>query len=99
MDSEQRRMIFDRVRVMALMRGAPIDDDPEFLACAEIWISGKCEMPELKSRYNELVSRRAQEARSARARGNGKATFPDTAGIDNSGFKVDSADNGARDVD
>ena len=62
-DSDGRRMIFDRVRTKAAVRGMPIDDDPEFLAWVELWISGEYEMSELRSRYNDLTARRAQQLR------------------------------------
>lgn len=96
-DSEQRRGIFERVRVKALLRGTPIDDDPEFFAYVELWISGECEMPELRSRYSKLVSRRAQETRSAR--GEGKTTFPETAGSGSSRLTAGSDESAARDSD
>ncbi len=62
-DSDRRRMIFDRVRTKAVLRGTPIDDDPEFLAWVELWISGEYEMSDLRSRYNDLIARRAQQSR------------------------------------
>ena len=39
-DSDRRRMIFDKVRAKALSRGTPIDEDPEFLGWVERWITG-----------------------------------------------------------
>ncbi|MQY46214.1 hypothetical protein GAO09_09150 [Rhizobiales bacterium RZME27] len=63
-DSDRRRTIFDRVRTTALLRGMPIDSDPEFIALVDLWISGEYEMPELRSRYNDLTARRAQRSRS-----------------------------------
>lgn len=62
--SDRRRTIFDRVRTKALLRGMPIDSDPEFLALVDFWISGEYEMPELRSRYNDFTTRRAQRSRS-----------------------------------
>ncbi len=38
----------------------PIDEDPEFLTSVELWILGEIEMPELRSRYNSLVTQRAR---------------------------------------
>ncbi len=64
-DSDRRRMIFDQVRTKAMSRGTPIDDDPEFLAWVELWISGEYDISELKSRYNDLAARRAQRSKSA----------------------------------
>ncbi|MNE53728.1 hypothetical protein D3C80_1484710 [compost metagenome] len=63
-DSDRRRTIFDRVRTTALLRGMPIDSAPEFIALVDLWISGEYEMPELRSRYNDLTARRAQRSRS-----------------------------------
>ncbi len=63
-DSDRRRTIFDRVRTKALLRGMPIDSDPEFLALVDLWISGEYEMSELRSRYKDLTARRAQRSRS-----------------------------------
>lgn len=57
-------MIFDQVRAKSTLRGMPIDDDPEFLAWIELWISGDHDMSELRSRYNDLMARRAQRSRS-----------------------------------
>lgn len=59
-DSEKRRIIFERARQKALARGMPIDEDPEFLTSVELWILGEIEMPELRSRYNSLVTQRAR---------------------------------------
>jgi hypothetical protein len=64
-DSDRRRMIFDQVRTKAMSRGTPIDDDPEFLAWVELWISGEYEISDLRSRYNDLVAHRAQRSKSA----------------------------------
>jgi hypothetical protein len=37
-------MIFEKVRTNAVLRGTPIDDDPEFLGRVELWISGEYEI-------------------------------------------------------
>jgi hypothetical protein len=57
-------MIFDQVRAKAMSRGMPIDDDPRFLAWVELWISGEYEMSDLRSRYNDLATRRTQRSKS-----------------------------------
>ena len=59
-DSDRRRMIFDQVRAKAMSRGMPIDNDPKFLAWVELWISGEYEMSDLRSRYNDLATRRTR---------------------------------------
>ncbi|WP_119945143.1 hypothetical protein [Neorhizobium sp. NCHU2750] len=64
-DSDRRRVIFDQVRSKAMSRGTPIDDDAEFLAWVELWISGEYEMSDLRSRYNDLVARRTPRSKSA----------------------------------
>ncbi|WP_312224194.1 hypothetical protein [Rhizobium rhizoryzae] len=63
-DSDRRRVIFDQVRDKAIARGTPIDDDPEFLGWVELWISGEYGISEFRSRYNDLVARRAQRSKS-----------------------------------
>lgn len=63
-DSDRRQMIFDQVRTKAMSRGMPIDDDPEFLAWVELWISGEYDMSELRSRYSDLATRRTQRSMS-----------------------------------
>lgn len=55
-------MIFDLVRAKALSRGTPIDETPEFLGWVERWITGDYEISELRSRYNDLAARRAQQS-------------------------------------
>ena len=64
-DSDRRRLIFEQVRSKAMSRGMPIDDDPEFLALVELWISGEYDVSELRSQYNDLAIRRAQRSKSA----------------------------------
>ncbi|AYD04627.1 hypothetical protein [Neorhizobium sp. NCHU2750] len=64
-DSDRRRVIFDQVRSKAMSRGTPIDDDPEFLGWVELWISGEYEISELRSRYNELATRRTHRSKFA----------------------------------
>lgn len=63
-DSDRRRMIFDQVRAKAMSRGMPIDNDPKFLALVELWISGGYEMSDLRSRYNDLATRRTRRSMS-----------------------------------
>jgi len=63
-DSDRRRVIFEQVRDKAIARGMPIDDDPEFLGWVELWINGEYDIFELRSRYNDLVARRAQRSKS-----------------------------------
>ncbi|MBB4351098.1 hypothetical protein [Aliirhizobium cellulosilyticum] len=80
-DSERRRMIFDQVRSKAMSRGTPVDDDPEFLAWVELWISGEYDMSDLRSRYNDLATRRTQRSKSAAGAlesTSSEATTPDT---------------------
>lgn len=47
-----------------MSRGTRIDNDPEFLAWLELWISGEYEMSDLRSRYNDLVARRTPRSKS-----------------------------------
>ena len=46
-----------------MLRGTPIDDNPEFLGWVELWISGAYDMSELRSRYNDITDRPAQRLR------------------------------------
>jgi hypothetical protein len=96
-DSDRRRVIFDQVRDKAIARGMPIDDDPEFLGWVELWISGEYDIPELRSRYNDLVARRAQ--RSKFGPDAGEPAGRDAEAIDIPGTVGESAQTTVRDDD
>jgi hypothetical protein len=64
-DSDRRRMIFNQVRTKAVLRGMPMDEDPEFLAWIDLWISGEYSMSELRSRYSDLTARRAHRSQAS----------------------------------
>ncbi|MGF9566740.1 hypothetical protein AAIH70_24820 [Neorhizobium sp. BT27B] len=96
-DSDRRRMIFDQVRTKAVLRGTPIDDDPEFVGWVELWISGEYDMSELRSRYNDLAVRRAQRSRSLP--GAIVPTVTDAEPIDIPGADNDPGYPTVRDVD
>lgn len=96
-DSDRRRMIFDQVRDNAIARGMPIDDDPEFLGWVGLWISGEYDISELRSRYNDLIIRRAQRTKSGPDVG--EPAGPDAEAIDIPGADGDTAQTTVRDAD
>jgi hypothetical protein len=56
-----RRSIAERVIARARDRGAPIDDDPEFMAIVELWVAGEIETDGMRDRYNALLRRRSRD--------------------------------------
>ncbi|WP_313607083.1 hypothetical protein [Rhizobium sp.] len=96
-DSERRRTIFDQVRAKSALRGMPIDDDPEFLAWIELWISGDYDMSELRSQYNDLMARRAQRPKFVPDLG--EPPVRDAKAIDIPGADGDPAQTTVRDAD
>jgi hypothetical protein len=96
-DSDRRRTIFDQVRDKAIARGMPIDDDPEFLGWVERWINGEYDISELRSRYNDLIARRAQRSKSVPAVG--EPSVPDAEATDILGTDGDPAQTTGRDAD
>ena len=90
-------MIFDQVRYKATARGMPIDDDPEFLGWVELWINGEYDISELRSRYNDLIVRRAQRSKSGPAVGAPAGPDPKAIGIP--GANGDPAQSTVRDDD
>ncbi len=96
-DSDRRRAIFDQVRAKAIARGTPIDDAPEFLRWVELWISGEYDISELRSRYNDLTIRRAQQSKSSPDLR--KPAGPDAEAIDIPGAAGEPAQTTVRDND
>lgn len=54
-----RQFIAERVIARARARGAPVDNDSEFLALVDIWVAGEIEADEMRDRYNALLEERS----------------------------------------
>jgi hypothetical protein len=59
-DMSSRRSIAERVIARARERGKPIDDDPAFMEMLALWIDGKIDMQDMRSRYTDLIVSRSQ---------------------------------------
>lgn len=67
-DPETRKAIAQRAIDRAAARGAPIDQDPAFVALLDEWIRGEIEFKETRERYTEILrSRRPSDAVVGRA--------------------------------
>lgn len=62
-DPEARRAIAQRAIDRATARGAPIDQDPAFVALLDEWVQGNIEFKEMRERYNDILALQAVERR------------------------------------
>ncbi len=62
-DPESRKAIAQRAIDRAAARGAPIDQDPAFVALLDGWVQGEIEFKEMRERYLDLVALQAAERR------------------------------------
>lgn len=62
-DHETRKAIAQRAINRAAARGAPIDQDPAFLALLDEWTYGDIEFKEMRTRYLDLLALQAAERR------------------------------------
>jgi hypothetical protein len=59
-----RRSIAERVIARARSRGAPVDEDVEFMAIVELWVTGEIETNGMRDRYNALLKQRSRLKRN-----------------------------------
>ncbi|MBO0144735.1 hypothetical protein JZX87_26665 [Agrobacterium sp. Ap1] len=64
-DPETRKAIAQRAIDRAAARGAPIDQDPAFIALLSDWIRGDIEFKEMRERYLDLLALQAAERRGS----------------------------------
>jgi len=62
-DPETRKAIAQRAIDRAAARGAPIDQDPAFVALLDEWVQGQIEFKEMRERYLDLLALPAAERR------------------------------------
>lgn len=62
-DPETRKAIAQRAIDRAAARGAPIDQDPAFVALLDEWVQGEIEFKEMRERYLDLLALQAAERR------------------------------------
>lgn len=62
-DPETRTAIAQRAIDRAAARGAPIDQDPAFVALLDEWIRGDVEFKEMRERYLDILALQAAERR------------------------------------
>ncbi len=73
-----RRAIAHRAISRAKSRGAPIDEDPIFMALLDAWISGDIDMRRLRERYLDSLSLK-EEQRRGRQPGQDEISLDDDA--------------------
>ena len=62
-DPATRRAIAQRAIDRAKSRGAPIDEDPIFMALLDAWISGDIDMRTMRERYLDSLSLKEDQHR------------------------------------
>lgn len=70
-DSETRKIIARRAIERARLRGAPIDEDPAFVALIDEWISGNIDMMQMRECYLDILALKEAERRGRLARRKG----------------------------
>jgi type III secretion system FlhB-like substrate exporter len=70
-DSETRKIIARRVIERARLRGAPIDEDPAFVALLDEWISGNIDMKQMRDCYLDILALKEAERRGRLAQRKG----------------------------
>jgi hypothetical protein len=62
-DPKTRKAIAQRAIDRAAARGAPIDQDPAFVALLDEWIRGQIEFKAMRERYLDILALQAAERR------------------------------------